>query len=672
MKNFSLINIINEKNIKESENSILKNDLESEVDEQVGKSVKSLIGQTDDFLHLSKGTQRAFKDMEIAIGLKNNPIKLGNKSLTTADEIFTALKDGSLTSGKELGRIEKGLLKSVNTDPSLRRNIAIEFSKNKNVLDELVKMNRTNTSEIKGYLKSKGYADDSIKEIIGQMKSNGNLDSKGLFIRNSKGASSSVKKSKFGLRKTPTALFNRTKELLNNIKLKKMSWKQLLVWAAGLGIGASALWWFINDNSDTIPEGMPKDEPNPSNDWGPCLGDLVAQKQAQIATTPKGDIVVYVKSTEKYPGGLQFYSNKRVLNIQTKEMGTWTCNNSKATISEIVNKVLSEQINIDVQLNKDVIKMIDLLDFPVTKDNLRDAYNLLLIYAKNGKGKSFLSKYEQSGQGFNTSLSTTIATVYASDPTAVDYKNGIKDLIDKIESGITVKGNTPTNDTNTRRSTVTINEQQSLDIVWDKDKKTGTNPPIKTGDGAIKKGKRKVIGRYKNCEDQDFPLEFGCKSSKIAEVQRCIGVVDDGRLGPNTRKALLDNKYDTSTGLSKDVYNMVMKNCGIEKKSEPSKTEPLTSEPNKTTDSSQTNGGMSDTDYYKSLVDGGYIKGDSRETVLDDGTTIPASERVKYKGPDLDEKSISKLDTILNGMGYDRIKQKLDKNYGDKYVWKKK
>ena len=42
------------------------------------------------------------------------------------------------------------------------------------------------------------------------------------------------------------------------------------------------------------------------------------------------------------------------------------------------------------------------------------------------------------------------------------------------------------------------------------------------------------------------------------------------------------------------------------------------------------------------------------------------------KGPDLDAETVSKLDTTLSGLGYDRIKQKLDKSYGDKYVWLKR
>jgi hypothetical protein len=75
---------------------------------------------------------------------------------------------------------------------------------------------------------------------------------------------------------------------------------------------------------------------------------------------------------------------------------------------------------------------------------------------------------------------------------------------------------------------------------------------------------------------------------------------------------------------------------------------------------------------YKSLVEAGYIVGDIRPTTLDDGTIVPSTNRVKYKGPDLSEDLLGMLDSVISSMGYDRIKQKLDKSYGDKYVWLKK
>jgi hypothetical protein len=74
-------------------------------------------------------------------------------------------------------------------------------------------------------------------------------------------------------------------------------------------------------------------------------------------------------------------------------------------------------------------------------------------------------------------------------------------------------------------------------------------------------------------------------------------------------------------------------------------------------------------DFYNVLKDAGYMRGDANETTLEDGTVLPATNRVKYKGPDLDDEILGKLDGILKGKGYERIKQKVDKSYGDKYVW---
>ena len=77
-------------------------------------------------------------------------------------------------------------------------------------------------------------------------------------------------------------------------------------------------------------------------------------------------------------------------------------------------------------------------------------------------------------------------------------------------------------------------------------------------------------------------------------------------------------------------------------------------------------------DLYKAFKDAGLLRGDAESTTLEDGTVLPPTNRVKYKGPELDSEILDKLDEILSGMGYDRIKQKLDKRYGEKYVWLKK
>jgi hypothetical protein len=648
--------------MKNMENLKKQDNFETEVDEQLSKSIKSLIGKTDDFLSLSKGTQQAFKDMEIAIGLKGNPIKLGNKSLTTADEVFAALKDGSLTSSKELGRVEKGLLKSVNTDPSLRRNIAVEFAKDKSVLDELVKMNRTKTSEISSYLKDKGYADDSIKEIVSQMKKNGNIDPKGLFVRTPKGTKNVVKKGKNS--KIPNALYARSKELLDKIRSKKMTWKQILAWGAGLGIGATALWLFIKENSDVTPEGTPSVEPTPSeSDWGPCFTEMLKFNEGRIVKTPSGQTAILMPSSDEYPGGLVYYSNNRVMNKKTKEMGTWSCTGSKLSVNEsvgnVVSRVLRERLlkeQSDDEVDNDAEEMVDLLDFPVSGSDLQGALKKLQKYSKSPRGKDFLQAYKDTGLG-SGDLKKTLSFVVTTQASSARTKRTMLNLISQIESGVIAPDNTKT----TGKSNLTIK--------WDKTKKT---TPIKTGDG--EKDKKGKYGLFHDCEGKDFPLEFGCKSSKVKEIQKCLGVTDDGKLGKFTKKAMEDFKHDTSKGLTKDIYDNILNNCGGKEKPSVEKLKMLDLAPTTTvTGSTPTNielniksDGSKTTktgeQVYEELVKSGLLRKDllgriklKEKNNLDEPIDVPSAE-------------VEKLNDYMITLGYRLLKEK-DKSYGDKLVW---
>lgn len=667
--------ITNMKNLKESSNV----NSEFDIDEQVrGTNILSQIGGAKNFKGLSKTLQAAFKDMEIAIGLQKNPIMLGSKELKTTDDIFLALKDGSLVkNAKELGRVEKGLLKSVNTDPALRKAIAVDFASDKTILAQFARENKTNAKEIKEFLKSKGYPDSSINEIIAQMKKNGNMDSKGLFTV--KGSSKVTPPPPPP--PVPKSLLSRTKELLNNIKIKKMSWRQLLAWGAGIGVGAVALWIYIKNNIDETPEGMPETQPKDdvNGEWGECLNDIIKSNDGRLTTTNRGSSVVLVNPTDKYPKGLVFYSNNRVQNLETRDMGTWTCKGSTAVIAESINdvvkrvlkeKLLNEQSVPQSQMDKAFDTVIWELDGWVDTDNLKNVYNLLLSL----KGKTFEGKdaiQYLSDVYAETEDGTLLGDVESVGVKTLDH-SGVqtKTRIISLLSGTNNVTNTPNVQTPKK---VTINEQSSIDISWDKDKKAG---------GGNSGGGKK--SSYRNCEDEEFPLSYGCKSSKIAEVQRCLGVADDGKLGPKTMKAISDNKYDTSRGLSKDVYDAIKTNCvPVEKRRE--KIEPINLPVRGLDMSSLAPGSIKlpdlskmiqmnpqPMDLYQVLKDAGYIVGDSRSTVLDDGTTLPATKRVKYKGPDLENEILSKLDEVMLGLGYDRIKQKLDKRYGEKYVWLQK
>ena len=142
-------------------------------------------------------------------------------------------------------------------------------------------------------------------------------------------------------------------------------------------------------------------------------------------------------------------------------------------------------------------------------------------------------------------------------------------------------------------------------------------------------------------------------------------------------------------GLSKDVYDAVKGNCAPSQrkkldtsieKAQPvglkmSSLAPNTKEidPNqlKSKMDSMIQSNRPSVDYYNLFKEAGYIRGDASETTLEDGTVIAATKRVKYKGPDLDDEILGKLDGILSANGYERIKQKT-KDYGEKYVWLQK
>ena len=233
----------------------------------------------------------------------------------------------------------------------------------------------------------------------------------------------------------------------------------------------------------------------------------------------------------------------------------------------------------------------------------------------------------------------------------------------------------------------TIAEQETdekysnIHIDWDGEKASGGGGGGKIDDA----GPARTRSTYKPCTD--FDLTPGCKSDYVREVQLCLGLpqkYQTGNYGPITTKALTDAGYDGSK-LTKDVYLKITSNCNG---SNPAPTKRLDAEPIKlptrdiklpsATDIKlpqiapiiQSN--QQPVDLYTALKDAGYLKGDANETRLEDGTVLPATNRVKYKGPDLDAETVSKLDTTLSGLGYDRIKQKLDKSYGDKYVWLKR
>jgi hypothetical protein len=485
---------------------------------------------------------------------------------------------------------------------------------------------------------------------------------------------------------TKTGIFTMTKEQLKKFPgtIKKVVVNnKMLSTLAVAGLSVVALYYFFGATDDTSTilvdeNGNPIDDSKKlGGEWLPCIKQMISSKEGVLGTSKSGEISVIVKPSD-FPGGVQYYSNGRVRNVATGEMGSYICKDgavvkeNKPSINEVVGRILRERLlkeQADSQVDSDAETMVDLLDFPVSGGDMQSALKILQKYSTSPKGKDFLLAYQDTGLG-GGDLKKTLSYITTTQASSARAKRSMLSLVSQIESG-TTPAPAPDN-TKTGGSSGTI-------ITWDKDKKKdgGGN----SGGGNSGGGSKKKKSTFHNCEGKDFPLEYGCISTKIAEVQKCLGVADDSKFGPATMKALVDNKYDTSKGLSKDVYDAVKGNCnptvrrkldtGIEKL--PMRGLNMTSlAPGsiKLPDLSRLiQSNQQPIDLYNAFKEAGYIRGDANETTLEDGTLLPATNRVKYKGPDLDDDSLNRLDSILATKGYERIKQKLDKRYGEKYVW---
>jgi hypothetical protein len=219
-------------------------------------------------------------------------------------------------------------------------------------------------------------------------------------------------------------------------------------------------------------------------------------------------------------------------------------------------------------------------------------------------------------------------------------------------------------------------------VVWDGEENTG-------GGGDNSGGEKKPrTPLYKPCED--FPFTIGCKSDKIIEVQKCLGMesgYQTGNFGPITKQTLIDKQINDGTKITQDDYNKIMSSCNGTQQTEPEKitvpppptapkTEPIEPlaprvEPTapqtipadvKPADIKPEESGQQ---MYEKFVQSGYFESGQI-----------GDNRAKYKGPDLNQSELDKLNSHMRQNGYQFLKDK-DKGdqYGDfegeKYVWKK-
>jgi hypothetical protein len=532
---------------------------------------------------------------------------------------------------------------------------------------------------MKKELKAAGYSDGAIDSFMKNAKKDANFKkafTKAKQKRTQGGKDKNLSPKGNGSNVNPQqkkTLIERGKELLNMITVKKMSWKQLLAWGAGIGVGGLALWWYLFDNNIVVPDDTPETEPGDTGEWAACIKELLDSKEARITTFGASGLVGVSLVTAEYPEGLNFFSNGRVADVKTKKKGSWKCKGTKAVVAEQVN-TMAEEVEI----------LIDLLDFPVTGEHLVKAGNLLKKYVTNGKGKEFLSLYQRSGFG-DGDLGQTLKYIKTTEASSVQAKDRLVKIYSQILSGKVNEVKIQTESKIMSLTRLVLNEQggkvglSKIDIKWDGEAGTGEAPPKAGGTGGGVS--------YHDCSSKDFPFEFGCISPKIAEIQGCLGITPQkGYFGPKTRRTMQPT-YDLSGGITKEIYDAVKAKCGEAKAAEPeperkkysdAELAPISRPKIDTTVNTSKLGDLSgkikpiDTgnrgeSIYK-MLQSNYGDGSKPEFPY----IFSELGRLKYKGEFLGNDAKDQLSQYVATLGYreEPIKDK-DKSYGVKYVWVK-
>ncbi len=661
-------------NLMESINDKIENKSDINEANPIGQAIsagKIVSKELEPVFNILKKDRAFAKKLFVRAGVNNADdfLKLVKNDFISIDKASTKVPKLLPKEAQQLrGAFELNILKSNSTNAKLLDIAAENLAKDAKFIEKYKAVG--SETDLINKLKQNGYSDQGAKAIA----------KKRTYVKNNPKPKPDPNKPKPDPNKPKPIPPQYTKwwdELIKRLKQKK-TWKQILAWGLGVGIPASILYAMVTSSGEPLPEDI--EEPKIDDSWAPCIQDLIKNKQGVLRTNKDGSASVLVKSNE-YPEGLLFYTNSRVLNVQTKEMGSWSCKNAKPTLQEsskmsLIN-ILNEQGD---DLANDVNQMIDYLDFPVTYNNLVNAKTILKKYSENGRGKEFLDLYQQSGLG-GGGLDKTLRNVKTIEPKSVQVKNQISQLYNQIQSGKVTSTNDNTNKTG---------GLDGISITWDgkktdDDKPTPPTPPKP---------------KYYDCSQKPLPHEFGCRSEQIKEVQKCLGLepkYQTGNFGPITMKALGGNQ------LTKEVYEKIKSECGSQSNTSSSTTDyglkglgkfnkkfDFGSGKYRSTDGSQssTDGSSSPVspeqtnvespeDLYNRLKSEGLIEGDEATTFYTDENgnqrSYGPSRRIVYKGPELEENQYKDLNSVITKLGYtDRLSQVANKKYGIKYVWVKK
>ena len=560
-----LIDIIQESSIKGGE-------------QQVGEQIAALKGFLKGVTNLTIKSVKAAKPVlakDLQAVFKAKSITGINK----IDDLVVALGKGTLK-GKALGDVTIGFMKTKGVSSNYIARLAPEFVNTAPFIKKYAKDGKKLTT---ASLKSSGYTDNAIKEILKASKGSNKFQNalKSSKSTLSKGKGTIPKKT---LIKTTTngvgqAAVSLGKKVVENSKkfitpiakkpggIIKLAAKGIFTLGRGiLGLGLLKLlvicgvgyigynWW--NRIVGKVPEFPSDSDLDATKKWMECIvNSLEGDERAQdiVIGESKNSIQYNIDSFggEETGGHVIFYDDFSVKSKNGKT-GKWNCETTKNLKEQSEGGVTSEMISGAITKLDDQLSG-DMLDGDAT--DMKDAYKILKSFegtTYNGKDSiQVIKNYYPKITG--KQLSAHIGNLTNLDFTAIEYRD---EMLKMIGSSPKKGGGSGKGDSDDKGGSEGNDNLNHLTIIWDKSE----------GGGGSKGSK------YKQCDN--FPLNLYCISDKIKEVQKCLNPTSnlkvDGYYGPLTLKAMrdnslfADNKSDDSS-ITKVIYDRIIDNCNKSK-----------------------------------------------------------------------------------------------------------
>lgn len=541
-------------------------------DQEIGEQVAALKGFFKGISNLTLKSIRTAKPV-LAKDLQKVFNAKSIQGINKIDDLVVALGKGTLK-GKALGDVTIGFMKTKGVSSNYIARLAPEFVNTPSFIKKYAKDGKKLTT---ASLKSSGYTDNAIKEILKASKNSNKFQN---ALRSSKSVGKTTTKT---VGSTTKATGSTVKQAASGFGKKVVDAGKKYVTQVGkspgkvivgaakrvgkgvLGLGLLKLlvicgvgyigykWW--TRVSGELPEFPSDDDLEGTKDWMDCIVNALEgdERAHEIIIGESKNSIQYdidIFGGEETGGHIVFYDDYTVKSKNGKT-GKWSCTTTKnlkeQSEGEVTSQMISKAITqLDDQLSGDF--------FEGDASDMKDAYKILKsLEGTTYKGKDSIQVIKNNYPKITgKKLSDHIGNLTNLDFTAIEFRD---EMLKMIGSSPKKKGGGSQGDSDDKGGSKDNDNLNHLTIIWDK------------SEGGGSKG-----SKYKQCDN--FPLNLYCISDKIKEIQKCLNPTSnlkvDGYYGPLTLKAMRDNslfaddKKDDSV-ITKVIYDRIIENCNKSK-----------------------------------------------------------------------------------------------------------